>query len=268
MSATREDILQELGLWPQWRRRDAPAAGVSALVSAAESAPAAALPVAGAEPARAAARVTMTTPSAALPLDQRIAAVATMDWSQLKDSVAACTACPLHTARDKTVFGAGDENADWLFVGDAPGADEDLNGEPFVGQAGRLLDNMLAAMKLRRGQNGYVANVVKCRPPDNRKPEAAEVAQCEPYLHRQIEMIRPRLIIALGQVAAVSLLKREAAVSSLRGKIHDYRGIPMIVTYHPAYLLRTLPDKAQAWQDLCFAMETMQGLQLAQAAPI
>ncbi len=270
MSATREDILQELGLWPQWRRRDAPVADASALVSddASASAPVGALPAAGAEPARAAARVTMTTPSAALPLDQRIAAVAAMDWSQLKDSVAACTACPLHNARDKTVFGVGDENADWLFVGEGPGADDDLNGEPFVGQAGRLLDNMLAAMKLRRGQNVYIANVVKCRPPNNRNPEAAEVAQCEPYLHRQIEMIRPRLIIALGQVAAVNLLKREASISSLRGKIHDYRGIPMIVTYHPAYLLRTLPDKAHAWQDLCFAMETMQGLQSAQAAPI
>ena len=254
MSATREEILQEMGLWPQWRRRDAP--------------PVTATPAAERAPSARAAAPAMQTPSAAVPLEQRIAAVAAMEWSQLKNSVAGCTACPLHQGRDKTVFGVGDENADWLFVGEGPGADEDMKGEPFVGQAGKLLDNMLAAMKLRRGHNVYIANVVKCRPPNNRNPEPAEVAQCEPYLHRQIAMIRPRLIIALGKVAAVNLLKRDASVSSLRGKVHDYRGIPMIVTYHPAYLLRTLPDKAQAWQDLCFALDTMQGLQSAQAAPI
>ena len=270
MSATREDILQELGLWPQWRRRDAPVADASALVSddASASAPVGALPAAGAEPARAAARVTMTTPSAALPLDQRIAAVAAMDWSQLKDSVAACTACPLHNARDKTVFGVGDENADWLFVGEGPGADDDLNGEPFVGQAGRLLDNMLAAMKLRRGQNVYIANVVKCRPPGNRNPESDEALACEPYLHRQIELIKPKLIVAVGRVAAVNLLARDVSVASLRGKVHEYRGVPLIVTYHPAYLLRTLQDKAKAWEDLCFAVDTMARLKSGTSATI
>lgn len=262
MSATREKILQEMGLWPQWRRRDAPP------VEAPAAPPVTATPAAERAPSARVPAPAMQTPSAAVPLEQRIAAVAAMEWSQLKNSVAGCTACPLHQGRDKTVFGIGDENADWLFVGEGPGADEDMKGEPFVGQAGKLLDNMLAAMKLRRGHNVYIANVVKCRPPNNRNPEPAEVAQCEPYLHRQIAMIRPRLIIALGKVAAVNLLKRDASVSSLRGKVHDYRGIPMIVTYHPAYLLRTLPDKAQAWQDLCFALDTMQGLQSAQAAPI
>jgi DNA polymerase len=166
------------------------------------------------------------------------------------------------------VFGVGDEAAEWLFIGEGPGAEEDAKGEPFVGQAGKLLDNMLAAIKLKRGHNVYIANVVKCRPPGNRNPEPGEVAQCEPYLHRQIAMIKPKLIVALGKVAAVNLLKREAAVASMRGKIHQYQGIPLIVTYHPAYLLRSLPEKAKAWTDLCFAVETMRGLQSGKAAPM
>ncbi len=202
-----------------------------------------------------------------LPLDARAAEIAGMDWSQLRDSVAGCSACPLHKTRNKTVFGVGDEQANWLFVGEGPGADEDVKGEPFVGQAGKLLDNMLAAIKLKRGENVYIANVVKCRPPNNRNPEAAEVAQCEPYLQRQIALIQPKLIIALGKVAAVNLLKHEASVISMRGKVHAYRGTPMIVTYHPAYLLRSLPEKARAWEDLCFAVETMQGLQSAETIP-
>jgi DNA polymerase len=174
----------------------------------------------------------------------------------------------LHKGRTRTVFGVGDEEADWMFVGEGPGAEEDAKGEPFVGQAGKLLDNMLAAIKLRRGRNVYIANVVKCRPPGNRNPEPGEAAQCEPYLHRQIALIKPRLIIALGKVAAVNLLKRDAAVASMRGKIHQYQGIPLIVTYHPAYLLRSLPEKAKAWVDLCFAVETMQGLQSGKPVPM
>jgi DNA polymerase len=203
-----------------------------------------------------------------LPLDARAAAIAQMEWPQLKESVAACVACPLHEGRNKTVFGVGDEAADWLFVGEGPGADEDVKGEPFVGQAGKLLDNMLAAIKLKRGHNVYIANVVKCRPPGNRNPEAREAAQCEPYLHRQIALIQPKLIVALGKVAAVNLLKRDAPVASMRGKVHEYQGIPLIVTYHPAYLLRSLPEKAKAWTDLCFAVETMQSLQSGNRAPI
>jgi DNA polymerase len=202
-----------------------------------------------------------------LSLDARAAEIAGMDWPALKQCVADCTACPLHKGRHKTVFGVGDEAANWMFVGEGPGAEEDMKGEPFVGQAGKLLDNMLAAIKLKRGENVYIANVVKCRPPNNRNPEPLEVEQCEPYLHRQIELIRPKLIIALGKVAAVNLLKREASVASMRGKIHEYRGTPMIVTYHPAYLLRSLPEKAKAWEDLCFAVETMRGLQSGEPAP-
>jgi uracil-DNA glycosylase family 4 len=156
------------------------------------------------------------------------------------------------------VFGVGDEKADWLFVGEGPGADEDVQGEPFVGQAGKLLDNMLMAIKLKRGKNVYIANVVKCRPPDNRNPAADEIAQCLPYLERQIALIQPKLIVALGKTAANALLGKDATIGSLRGTLHDYHGIPLIVTYHPAYLLRSPTEKAKAWQDLCFALETMQ----------
>jgi DNA polymerase len=193
-------------------------------------------------------------------------AIMRMEWSGLKDAVASCTACPLHAKRNKTVFGVGDENADWLFVGEGPGADEDAQGEPFVGQAGKLLDSMLAAVKLKRGANVYIANCVKCRPPGNRNPESGELLACEPYLHRQIDLIRPKLIVALGKVAAANLLASDASVASMRGKVHDYRGTPLIVTYHPAYLLRSLPDKAKAWADLCFAVRTMGGLQSSKTA--
>jgi uracil-DNA glycosylase family 4 len=193
--------------------------------------------------------------------DDRRAAIMRMEWPELKASVAACVACPLHAKRNKTVFGVGDENADWLFVGEGPGADEDAQGEPFVGQAGKLLDNMLAAIHLKRGENVYIANLIKCRPPGNRNPESSEALACEPYLHRQIELIQPKLIVALGKVAAVNLLAREASIASLRGRLHHYRGIPLIVTYHPAYLLRSLTDKAKAWVDLCFAVDTMKDMQ-------
>jgi DNA polymerase len=178
----------------------------------------------------------------------------------LKSAVAGCVGCALHAKRTKTVFGVGDENADWLFVGEGPGADEDAQGEPFVGQAGKLLDNMLAAIGLKRGENVYIANVVKCRPPGNRNPEPGEAQACEPYLHRQIDLIRPKLIVALGKVAAANLLASSASVASMRGRVHQYRGTPLIVTYHPAYLLRTLEDKAKAWVDLRFAVRTMQEL--------
>ena len=180
-----------------------------------------------------------------------------MDWDPLKAAVAQCTACPLHEKRTNTVFGVGDEQADWMFVGEGPGAEEDAKGEPFVGQAGRLLDNMLAAAGMKRGDNVYIANVVKCRPPGNRNPEAGEMHRCEPYLTRQIMLIQPRLIVAMGRVAASHLLDTTASIASLRGRVHAYQGTPLIVTYHPAYLLRSLPDKAKAWVDLCFARDTM-----------
>ncbi|MPZ44167.1 MAG: uracil-DNA glycosylase [Betaproteobacteria bacterium] len=189
-----------------------------------------------------------------------------MDWAALKGSVAQCVACPLHRTRTQTVFGVGDERADWLFVGEGPGAEEDAKGEPFVGQAGRLLDNMLAAIEFERGKGVYIANVVKCRPPNNRNPEEREMTCCEPYLARQIELIEPRLIVALGRVAANHLLQTDASIASLRGRVHEYRGTPLIVTYHPAYLLRSLQEKAKAWVDLCFARATLDAIRKQRSA--
>jgi DNA polymerase len=241
--------MKELGLSPLWvRRRDSEPAGAIGDVqvpAVTDSAPA-----------------TGIAPSA-----DHAVQIHAMDWVQLKASASACTACVLHKARKQAVFGVGDEKAEWLFVGEGPGAEEDERGEPFVGQAGKLLDNMLAAIALQRGNNVYIANVVKCRPPGNRTPEPAEAHACEPYLTRQIELIRPRLIVALGKVAAQNLLGVEATLASMRGRLHEYRGTPLIVTYHPAYLLRTLADKSKSWEDLCFAVDTMKALKQQQAAP-
>ncbi len=241
MSERRELMLREMGLGPVWKLR-----GVSAESTASAPMQAAVLGEAYTD-----------KPDDA---SDRRATIMRMEWTQIKVSVAACTQCALHAKRNKTVFGVGDENADWLFVGEGPGADEDALGEPFVGQAGKLLDSMLAAIKLKRGENVYIANVVKCRPPGNRNPAPEEALACEPYLHRKIDLIKPKLIVALGKVAATNLLAREASVASLRNQVHLYRGIPLIVTYHPAYLLRSLAEKARAWEDLCFAVDTLQGL--------
>jgi DNA polymerase len=178
-------------------------------------------------------------------------------WTEIKQAVPACTACGLHKTRTQTVLGVGDENADWMLIGEAPGAEEDRLGEPFVGQAGKLLDNMLAAISLERGENVYIANVLKCRPPGNRNPEPDEVSKCTPFLKQQISLIQPKLIIAMGRFAAQTLLSSDATIASLRGKVYRYEGVPLIVTYHPAYLLRNLPDKAKAWADLVFAKKTM-----------
>ena len=239
-------MLEEMGLAPIWRLRESAAPAV-------EETPVAALPAAS-DPRSA----TRESPRPAT--GERRGEIMSLEWKELKARVAGCTDCPLHAKRNKTVFGVGDENADWLFVGEGPGADEDAQGEPFVGQAGKLLDNMLAAIQLKRGTNVYIANILKCRPPGNRNPEPQEALQCEPYLQRQIELIRPKLIIALGKVAAANLLASDASVGSMRGKVHQYRGIPLIVTYHPAYLLRNLADKAKAWADLRFAVRTMADL--------
>ena len=147
----------------------------------------------------------------------------------------------------------GDEAADWLLIGEAPGEQEDRQGLPFVGQAGKLLDNILRAVELARGKNVYIANVLKCRPPGNRNPDPVEVLKCEPYLKRQIALLQPKIIVVMGRFAAQSILKTQASISSLRGRLHHYEGTPVIVTYHPAYLLRNLPDKAKAWEDWSFA---------------
>lgn len=183
-----------------------------------------------------------------------------LDWDHLADAVARCTACKLHVTRTQGVLGVGDRNADWLLIGEAPGADEDAQGEPFVGEAGKLLDAMLASIGLSRGDNVYITNLLKSRPPGNRDPEPDEVAACLPYLLAQIELIRPKLILALGRFAVQSLLDTDEAIGSLRGRVHRFQNVPLVATYHPAYLLRKPTEKARAWEDLCLARRTMRTL--------
>jgi DNA polymerase len=190
---------------------------------------------------------------AALPLGPRPAGIDAMDWVALEAAVAGCQACKLCNGRRNTVFGVGPQKADWMVIGEAPGENEDAQGEPFVGQAGKLLDNMLRALGLNRRESVYIANVLKCRPPGNRNPEPEEVAQCEPFLRRQVDLLQPRIILAMGRFAVQSLLQTTEPIGKLRGRVHQYNGVPVIVTYHPAYLLRNLPDKAKAWADLCLA---------------
>lgn len=180
------------------------------------------------------------------------------NWEQLADAVTHCTACKLHTTRTQSVLGVGDRNADWLVIGEAPGAEEDEQGEPFVGQAGQMLDAMLGAIGLARGNNVYITNVLKSHPPENRDPEPDELAACRPYLRAQIELIQPKIILALGHVAAQSLLDSTETISHLRGRAHQFQGVPLVATFHPAYLLRKPTEKARAWEDLCLARRLMQ----------
>jgi DNA polymerase len=176
------------------------------------------------------------------------------DWSRLRSLVSGCTRCPLHLTRTQTVFGVGSQSADWMIIGEAPGAEEDRRGEPFVGRAGKLLDEMLRAVGLSR-ENVFIANILKCRPPNNRDPAASEAGACRSHLDRQIELVRPRLILAVGRIAAQQLLGSEETVGRLRGRVHslEKQEIPVVVTYHPAYLLRTPKQKREAWKDLCLA---------------
>jgi DNA polymerase len=218
---SRDDVFNELGIGPAWRLRETPAAPLE-------------------------------TPDSPL-------SAPGYTWDTLAEAVAHCTACKLAATRTQGVLGVGDHNADWLIIGEAPGADEDAQGEPFVGQAGKLLDAMLASIGLKRGDNVYITNVLKSRPPGNRNPEPDEVTACRPYLLAQIELIQPKLILALGRFAAQSLLDTDEAIARLRGRVHQFQHVPLVVTYHPAYLLRTLTDKARAWEDLCLARRTMQG---------
>jgi DNA polymerase len=183
-----------------------------------------------------------------------------MDWQALNAAIHACTRCDLAKSRTQAVPGVGDPHAEWLFIGEAPGANEDRLGEPFVGDAGKLLDAILAAIGLSRGDNVFIANVLKSRPPANRDPKPEEVTACRPYLERQIELIQPKLIVALGRFAAQSLLATDTPIGKLRGQVHHYRGVPLVVTYHPAYLLRNPLDKAKVWEDLVLARNTMQTL--------
>lgn len=215
MTLAREHRLEAMGLLPVWRRR--------------EGVPVAADTVSTQAPGQA------------------------DDWAALEAEIRACTRCPLHATRHTAVPGSGDPQADWLIVGEAPGAEEDRQGEPFVGQAGHLLNAMLAAIGLKRGEKVYIANILKSRPPANRDPALEEIVACLPYLERQIALIQPRIILALGRFAAQTLLGTDTPVGRLRGQVHAYKGIPLVVTYHPAYLLRTPADKGRAWADLLLA---------------
>lgn len=192
--------------------------------------------------------------------------VTSLDWPALRQAVSECRACGLCTSRTQTVFGVGHEQAHWMVVGEAPGEQEDLSGEPFVGAAGQLLDRMLAALQLTRSTDGpetpaqrvYIANTLKCRPPRNRNPTPEEMRQCEPFLMRQIDLLQPRMILAMGRFAVQALLRSSDPIGKLRGRVHRYHGVPLVVTYHPAYLLRSLTDKARAWEDLCLAASAVQ----------
>lgn len=203
----------------------------------------------------------LSTPSAP-PSNAPASPVSTLDWPALREAVAACTACKLCESRRQTVFGVGHTQAHWMIVGEAPGEQEDRQGEPFVGKSGQLLDNMLRAIQLTRGDAAepahqvYIANTLKCRPPGNRNPLPDELAKCEAFLIRQVQLLQPKIILAMGAFAVQSLLRSTEPVGRLRGRVHHYQGVPLIVTYHPAYLLRNPVDKAKAWDDLCLAVET------------
>jgi len=216
--------------------------------------------VAAPEPASVAATAGATTAAAPAAVTSTVASPTT--WESLRSEVLACTKCTLHTTRTQGVFGVGNREAQWLVVGEAPGAEEDRRGEPFVGRAGHLLDAMLRAIGLNRATNVYIANVLKSRPPGNRDPKPEEVAACLPYLLRQIELLKPRVMLAVGRIAAQNLLATDAPLGRLRGKVHQFGefNTPLIVTYHPAYLLRTPGDKRKAWEDLKFARSVFRSL--------
>jgi DNA polymerase len=252
MSLSREQMLIEMGVTPIWVLRDTevsePAVDLREEIAGdAEAGPAA----------------SQIAPVSRAPADfvaRPMTPVDSLDWPELARQVAECRACPLGAQRKQAVLGVGDLNPDWLFIGEGPGADEDAKGEPFVGQAGKLLDNMLASLDIARGNRAYIANAVKCRPPGNRTPEAAEMAACRPYLERQIALLKPKIIVLLGKAAVHAVLHDDKALAALRGKRYEYAGIPVVVTYHPAYLLRNLPDKAKAWEDLLFARRLLRDL--------
>ena len=262
----RDDVLRELNLYPLWQLRSAQ---VSTNTPVATN-----IPVSTNTPA------TTNTPETAkaiaveskLRVEQTLvpeiqdAETENLNWSQLKKRVHDCTSCKLRAGCIQTVFGTGDKEADWLFVGSWPSEDDEAKGEPFAGQAGQLLDNMLAAIQLKRGANVYLANIVKCSGSIQRGPQADEKAQCSPYLTRQIQLIQPKIIVALGHAAATALLAEDLEWNSLLGKVHEYRGfikdglqaaIPLIITHHPASLMLTPVNKAQTWRDLCLARDTM-----------
>ncbi len=290
MDKRRAAVLRMIGLGPIWRLRSATDAAPTATcelpaqteaeappvrLSAAEAEAAAPAPPLAApmapttersapriEKPQAVPRQASLEPDTDARTAPRTVRIASLDWDALENDIRACRACELGAERTQAVPGVGDRKARWLLVGEGPGREEDLRGEPFVGPAGQLLDRMLAAIGLRRGEDVYIANAIKCRPPHNRTPKAAEVECCLPYLRRQIELLQPTLIVALGRPAALALLGTEISISAARGRLFQLPqgGPPVLVSYHPAYLLRNPQDKAKAWDDLCFARRSMADL--------
>lgn len=263
IDARQRAMLREMGIelfWPEPAASE-PAAAIAEAAIARAAAVSEAPPVRARmpEPAPAPVAPMARAPVAPAAPRDRIPGIELMEWDALKQAVADCRACKLCEGRSNTVFGVGVPHADWLIVGEAPGENEDLQGEPFVGQAGKLLDNMLLSLGLSRRESVYIANVLKCRPPGNRNPEPEEIAQCEPFLRRQVELLRPKIILAMGRFAVQTLLQSTEPVGRLRGRVHRYHDVPLVVTYHPAYLLRNLPDKAKAWTDLVLAKSVLQG---------
>ncbi len=267
MSLSREDVLRELELLPVWKLNPSsptrqevtpPVEGVQAGQDD--------LPDSGNSGSQTEDAFKMPSLGSSL-ADGRREIMMKLDWQDLEECVANCQACKLGKTRTRTVFGVGDKDADLMLIGEAPGAEEDKQGEPFVGQAGKLLDNMLASIHLKRGEKVYIANVLKCRPPDNRDPHGEEVSLCDPFLKRQIELVGPKVIVVLGKFAAQSILGTDASIASLRGRLHEFHGVPVVVTYHPAYLLRNLQDKSLAWEDLCLARQVMSDLQSRSLPP-
>ena len=244
---------------PRERQQYLDALGIDVWVSRSAQPPTS--EAAAALPARAPSAQTLPQ-SAAMPVPQNAAAAATDAplWQALRQEVLSCTKCPLHLTRTQGVFGVGPQRSDWLVVGEAPGAEEDRRGEPFVGAAGQLLDAMLKAIGLDRTRNVYIANVLKSRPPGNRDPKPEEVTACLPYLTRQVELLRPKIMLAVGRIAAQSLLGSDAPLGRLRSQVHHFGSIPLVVTYHPAYLLRSPGEKRKAWEDLKFARSIYQKL--------
>lgn len=297
MNLSREEMLLEMGLGPLWKLRGASAAGAAGAdagtdagteTPAPQPARAASAAAASASASGIAAEVTAEVtaeraaetgvavgrerapaePFALLSASSAHDSEAMSgEWAALNRQIIDCRACALCAQRQQAVPGVGDQSADWLFIGEGPGAEEDARGEPFVGAAGKLLDAMLAAIDLKRGEDVYIANAVKCRPPNNRTPEAAEIAACRPFLERQVALLQPRLIVLLGRAAVQATLGLDGSLASLRGRAHEWevggRRIPVIVTYHPAYLLRTPLDKARAWEDLCRARALMRAAKAA-----
>ena len=262
MNQRRQAYLNAMGI-ELWQRRGLADTAQSEVVVADDNAtqPSQAIEETRAKAAPQTQRTPRVTPASVIPNSdnpnlhlQDPDRIATYQWDQLQVAVKQCIACELHQTRKNTVFGVGNQQADWMVVGEAPGADEDRQGEPFVGRAGQLLNNMLQAIGLQREQV-YIANILKCRPPNNRDPRPEEVTKCEPFLKRQVELVNPKIILAVGRIAAHNLLKTDTSLARMRGKCFYYgeQETPVVVTYHPAYLLRSPSEKRKAWQDLLFA---------------